>query len=115
MRLTLGFLFALAAWPAASAETGKAIFEDTCSECHTLGAASTEAPTLRGVVGRKIASLPDFQYSDGLKAKKGAWTEANLSAFLAKPQTFAPGTTMFTAVPSDADREALIDYLKTAK
>jgi len=114
MRLALAGLIALAAAPA-SAETGQTIFEESCGECHTLAAASTEAPTLRGVVGRKIASLPDFQYSDGLKAKGGVWTEAELSAFLANPQTYAPGTTMYVIVPSEDDRKALIDYLKTAK
>ena len=37
------------------------------------------------MVGRKIASAPDFPYSDALKAKAGTWTDASLDAFLLKP------------------------------
>ncbi len=71
MRIALALLLALAAPPALAA-TGEQLFGDNCASCHTVGAASTpDAPTLKGVVGRKIASLPDFKYSDGLKAKEG--------------------------------------------
>jgi cytochrome c len=73
------------------------------------------APSLKGVVGRKIASLADFSYSDALKAKGGTWTEQALDAFLTNPQAFAPGATMFTTPPDPADRKAIIDYLKTQK
>ncbi|MGH6971691.1 MAG: c-type cytochrome, partial [Caulobacteraceae bacterium] len=68
-----------------------------------------------GVVGRKVASLPDFQYSAGLKAKGGTWTEAALGAFLADPQTYAPGTYMYAQVQDPTERQAIVDYLKTAK
>ena len=68
------------------------------------------------MVGRKIASLSNFQYSDALKAKAGpVWSDANLNAFLAAPQTFAKGTSMFGGAPDPTQRQAIIDYLKTAK
>jgi len=115
MRALLALLLALAATPALAAD-GKALFDDQCADCHTIGPSSTEtAPTLKGVVGRKIASLTDFQYSDALKAKGGVWTEAALNAFLASPSTFAPGTQMYGGAPDPADRQAIIDYLKTVK
>jgi cytochrome c len=115
MRAVLALLLVLAATPAIAAE-GKALFDDKCAECHAAGPASTDtAPSLQGVVGRKIASLPDFQYSDALKAKGGVWTEAALDAFLASPKTFAPGTQMFGGAPDPADRLAIIGYLKTVK
>jgi cytochrome c len=113
MRLALSLL-ALAALPA-WAQPGKQVFEENCAECHGLADASTEAPTLKGVVGRKVASLGDFQYTDALKQKGGVWTEANLDAFLTDPQAFAPGTTMYVTVPASDDRKALIDYLKSVK
>ncbi len=81
-------------------------------------AASTSGPTgpsLKGVVGRKLAALPDFAYSPALKAKGGVWSAANLDAFLASPVRFAPGGKMFTAVTDPADRAHLIAYLKTQK
>jgi cytochrome c len=115
MRAFLALLLALAATPALAAD-GKALFDDKCAGCHTVGAASTDsAPTLKGVVGRKIASLADFQYSAALKAKGGVWTDASLNAFLASPKTFAPGTQMFGGAPDPADRQAIIGYLKTVK
>lgn len=115
MRVALALVLALAASPAIAA-TGGELFNDNCGACHTTGAASTDAPTLKGVYGRKIASLTDFQYSDALKAKQGGvWDAATLDAFLAAPQTFAPGTAMYGAAPDPGDRKAIIEYLKTVK
>ena len=115
MRAVLALLLVLAATPAFAAD-GKALFDDKCAECHTVGPGSTDsAPSLKGVVGRKIASLPDFQYSDALKAKTGTWTDANLDAFLASPQAFAPGTQMYGGASDPGERKAIIDYLNAAK
>ncbi len=81
-----------------------------------IAAASTsDAPSLKGVVGRKIASLPDFQYCTGLKAKRGTWTESALDAFLFNPRGFAPGKDMSAGAADPGVRRAIIDYLKTVK
>jgi cytochrome c len=113
MRAALALMLAFAALPAAAAP-GEQLFNDHCGDCH--GPASSETgPGLKGVVGRKIASLTDFTYSDALKAKAGVWTDATLNAFLADPKTFAPGTAMFGAARDPVERQAIIDYLKTLK
>ena len=114
MRLALALLFTLAAAPAFAA-TGQAVFNDKCGDCHTLDPPSGTAPALKGVVGRKVASLPDFQYSDALKAKGGTWDEAALDAFLASPKAYAASTYMTAGAADPADRKAIIDYLKSAK
>ncbi len=114
MRLVLAAAFVFAAGPALAA-TGQEVFNDNCSECHTLAPPSATAPALQGVFGRPIASLKDFQYSDALKAKHGVWTEQALDAFLANPQVFAPGTAMYGSAADPNDRKAIIDFLKTAK
>ena len=115
MRIALAFVLALAASPALGA-TGEQLFNDNCGSCHVIGAASTpDAPTLKGVAGRKIASLSDFQYSAGLKAKQGTWTGSALDAFLESPQAFAPGTQMYGGAADPNDRKAIIAYLKTVK
>jgi cytochrome c len=116
MRVVLAAILALSSSPALAA-TGEQLFNDNCASCHATGAASTpDAPTLKGAYGRKVASLPDFQYSDALKAKQGGvWDDAALEAFLAAPQTFAPGTAMYGGAPDAADRKAIIEYLKTVK
>ena len=81
---------ALAALPAA-ARDGAALFNAQCKSCHSVTAASGPAgPSLKGVVGRKIAGAPGYAYSTGLKAKTGTWGDANLDAFLANPAAFAP-------------------------
>jgi cytochrome c len=115
-RPTLAALFTFMA-AHASAATGADVFNDKCGDCHTLDPSPVSAgPPLKGVVGRKIASVAGFDYSEGLKAKSGqVWTQANLDAFLANPQAFAPGTNMFGGAPDPGDRKAIIDYLKTAK
>jgi len=113
----LAILLALtAAGTSLAAPSGQDAFDETCGECHALAPiAGQTAPPLAGVVGRKIASAPDFDYSDALKAKAGTWTEANLDAFLTAPASFAPGTTMYASVPDAATRQAIIAYLKTQK
>jgi len=86
-----------------------------CRRCHeSVGKAKTIAPDLKGIIGRDIASGPGFTYSQALQAVGGAWTEERLLEFLESPQAFAPGTSMGSnAVPDDADRAALVDYLKS--
>jgi cytochrome c len=115
MRIALSLILALAASPALAA-TGQDLFNDKCAECHTVDGTSLTAPTLKGVVGRKIASLPDYQYSPALKAKQGGeWTEQALDTFLFNPRGFAPGTEMFVGAPDPKERGAIIAYLKTVK
>ncbi len=115
MRAALILLLAAIASPALAA-TGEDLFNSSCGDCHALDPAPGQsAPPLRGVIGRKIASVPDFQYSDALKAKTGTWTAASLDAFLADPQAFAPGTEMYGGASNPADRKAIIDYLSAAK
>ena len=100
--------------PALAADGGK-LFQSQCAMCHKP-ASTPMAPALKDVVGRKIASLPDFTYSSALKAKqRDKWTVQNLDTFLAAPAKFAAGTRMPTRVPDAANRAALIAYLKTIK
>lgn len=96
---------------------GRTTFAARCGVCHGIAAArsSPMAPSLKGVVGRRVAALPDFAYTAALKAKGGAWTPRALDAFLASPMRVVPGSRMMTAVPDPADRANLIAYLKTAK
>lgn len=118
MRPALPVIAALVALTAARAfaATGQDLFNANCADCHTVDGASESAPSLKGVVGRKIASLANFQYSDALKAKAGqVWNDETLNAFLANPQGFAKGTTMFGGAPDPTQRQAIIDYLKTVK
>jgi cytochrome c len=91
---------------------------EPCLSCHAIAAdePALEGPTLWGVVGRRIASAADFEYSDALRRQEGAWDRARLDRFLAAPQAFAPGTQMtLGGVRNAADRAAVIDFLETLR
>jgi cytochrome c len=85
---------AFAGDPAAGEETFK-----KCRACHSVIAPDgTEiqkggrtGPNLYGVIGRGIASDPDFSYGDSiaaLGATGAAWDEASLAAYTANPADY---------------------------
>lgn len=107
------------AW-AQDASQGELVFNQ-CRACHAVGpgARNKAGPELNGVVGRKAASLPDFNYSKAMKqaAAKGlVWNDQSLSAYLESPDTFLPnGVMAFGGVKNRAALKNLIAYLKTQK
>jgi len=71
-------------------------------------------PTLQGVVGRQIAAVDGFKYSDAFKKQDIAWTPENLTKFLAKPKAFIKGTKMsFGGLRKPADIENVIAYIQS--
>jgi cytochrome c len=89
-----------------------------CVACHTLRADATNraGPTLAGIFGRKIASLPGYRYSEALKQLDIVWTPATVAKlFEVGPMTYTPGTKMpEQKIGSPEDREALIKFLEKA-
>lgn len=102
--------------PAAFAQDAAAFAK--CAQCHGMDNKNKVGPHLNGVVGRKAASLTDYQYSPALKkAGEGGltWTEDKLDAWITDPKKLVPGTKMLFAGIKDAgQRQAVIAYLKTA-
>lgn len=85
-----------------------------CKSCHKLDGTKGTGPHLDGVVGRPVASVPDFAYSDAMKAHGGNWEPEPLQAFLSDPKGVVPGTKMtFAGLPKAEDRANLIAYLQT--
>ena len=88
-----------------------------CAACHALepGRNSPAGPTLHAIVGRRVASLPGFNYSPALRrfaARNPRWTRALLDRFLADPEALVPGTEMGFIGMRDPDRRrALIAWL----
>lgn len=110
-------LAGLLAASGAQAQTvsGEDLFERYCVSCHEVTAANGQGPSLKGVVGRKVASVAGFAYSPALKAAgaKGLrWDAAHLDRFLSDPSKLYPGTYMPQSVSKPENRTAIIAYLK---
>lgn len=97
---------------AADPAAGETIFKK-CAACHKLDGANGVGPHLDGVVGRPVASVEGFAYSDGMHAHGGDWTPEELFHFLASPKKDVPGTKMtFVGLPKAEDRANVIAYLE---
>ena len=96
----------------ADAAKGAEVFKK-CAACHKLDGANAVGPHLNGVVGRAIASVGGFGYSDGLKALAAkSWTPEELDHWLENPKGYAPGNKMsFAGLPKVEDRANLVAYL----
>ncbi len=104
------------AWLAARDATKGAKVFKKCQSCHDASNAKKDGtgPHLWGVVGRAKGSVAGFSYSEGMKAKGGNWTYADLDAFLTKPKNFVAGTKMgFNGLKKETDRAAIIEFLRT--
>ena len=89
---------------------------DRCVACHAKEGTGDLGPNLHGVFGRKAGSLEDFRYSRAMARSGIVWNEKALDAFLKAPDQFVPGTRMpFEGIANDAERAAVIKYLKTLK
>ena len=97
----------------ADAAAGEKVF-GKCKACHKVDGTNITGPHLDGVVGRVVASVADFGYSDGMKAHGGDWTPEALETFLTNPKGVVPGTKMsFAGLPKVEDRANLIAYLQS--
>jgi cytochrome c len=94
------------------AKRGEAAFEKRCSGCHALDE-DKEGPRLRGVYGRKAASLTTFQFSEALKASNITWDDEKLDRWMGEPEKLVPDSDMtFFRVASAAERLDLVAYLR---
>ncbi|WP_245875169.1 c-type cytochrome [Roseovarius mucosus] len=100
---------------AADLAAGEKLFR-RCGACHKLEDGKNGAgPHLFGIVGRDIASVEGFAYSDALKGLEGEWTVEKLSGWIENPRAYAPGNRMgFPGLKDEADRANLIGYLQSA-
>ena len=68
-----------------------------CIACHTLSPdeGNRAGPTLAGIFGRRIATLPGYNFSDALKKLDIVWTPETVSKlFEIGPTAYTPGTKM---------------------
>ena len=100
---------------AASSEEGEGEAR-ACGACHSFeqGGANKIGPALWGVVGRDIASVEGFAYSDALLGLEGEWTFEELYGFIHNPKGYAPGTKMaFAGIKQPEDLANVLVYLRS--
>jgi cytochrome c len=98
-------------------DPGAKVFR-ACVACHTLSPdeGNRAGPTLAGIFGRRIASLPGYNFSSALKELDIVWTPETVSKlFEAGPAAYTPGTKMpEQRIGKLEDREALVRFLEKA-
>jgi cytochrome c len=98
-------------------DPGAEVFR-ACVACHTLHAddGARAGPTLAGIFGRKIATLPGYNFSPALRALDITWTpETVAKLFEVGPMAYTPGTKMpEQKIGSADDRTALVKFLEKA-
>lgn len=108
-----------ALYATADKAAGEAYFQKKCTVCHNgeKGGANKVGPHLWGVMGRKVASVSDFAYSEGMKkhaAEVPTWTWDAMNRFQWSPRKTVPGTAMsYAGTPKDQERANLIVYLNS--
>jgi len=102
---------AVAALPLVAAPNtalGRTLYRQ-CIACHgASGEGGGAGPAIRGLIGRKVASDPDFAYSAALRRSGKTWTQTELIAFLLRPQAAVPGTRMAYPGAGSPDRAAAL-------
>jgi cytochrome c len=95
-------------------DPGATVFR-ACRACHGLTAADTHlaGPTLHGIMGRRIASLPGYDFSEPLKGMAIVWTPETIAKlFEVGPTIYTPGTKMPEQRITDPEaRNALVAWL----
>ncbi len=98
-------------------DPGAQVFR-ACVACHTLqpDQGNRAGPTLAGIFGRRIATLPGYNFSPALKSLDIVWTPETVSKlFELGPATFTPGTKMpEQRIGLAAERAALVQFLEQA-
>jgi cytochrome c len=87
-----------------------------CVACHALKSneGPRAGPSLTGIFGRRIATLPGYNFTPALKKLDIVWTpETVAKLFEVGPAVFTPGTKMPEQIIGlKEDREALVEFLK---
>ncbi len=96
-------------------DRGAEVFR-ACVACHTLKTdqGPRAGPTLAGIFGRRIATLPGYDFTPALKSLDIVWTPETLSKlFEIGPAAYTPGTKMPEQRVGAEDRAALVKFLET--
>jgi cytochrome c len=89
-----------------------------CIACHALSPddGNRAGPTLAGIFGRRIATLPGYNFSAALRKLDIVWTPETVARlFEVGPAAYTPGTKMpEQRIGAAEDRRALVAFLEKA-
>jgi cytochrome c len=98
-------------------DPGAEVFR-ACVACHTLRPddGNRAGPTLHGIFGRRIATLPGYNFTTALKQLDIVWTPQTVAKlFEVGPAIFTPGTKMpEQSIGTAEERAALVEFLERA-
>jgi cytochrome c len=98
-------------------DPGAKVFR-ACVACHTLkpDEGNKAGPSLWHIFGRRIASLPNYHYSEALTRMSIVWTRETVAKmFEVGPMIYTPGTKMpEQKIGSAEDRQSLVEFLEKA-
>ena len=106
--------------PAARADVsdaGRQQFLTSCGTCHTTNRDEPprQGPNLATVFGRRVATLPEYEYSAALRGGNWVWNETTLDPWIENAQAAHPGTVMNYRQADPDKRRLIIEYLKSIK
>ena len=107
----------LAVMLASSAAADDAALFTPCRACHSLDPAAKvmPGPNLAGLIGRKVAGDPAFDYSPVLRQAREEgriWAREALETFLADPEAMFPAMWMSAqGIRDAAERRALARFI----
>jgi cytochrome c len=90
-----------------------------CAACHTFdeGGADGTGPHMWGVMGRVVASVAGFGYSNAMNdygSDGKAWDYENMYNYLENPRSYVSGTAMsFAGLRNQDDRINIIAYMRS--
>lgn len=89
-----------------------------CKACHVVDAETNRVgPHLKGVIGRNVASVADYKYSESILEFAKAnpvWTDELFLTYIENPKAMVPKTKMvFPGLKKPEERADLLAYLKT--
>jgi len=84
-----------------------------CAACHQYAIERNGGgPHLVGIVGRDMASVENWRYSNALLEQDGIWTPEKLNQWLINPDDYIPGNRMaYPGVRDAQDRINIIGFL----
>ncbi|WP_372624369.1 hypothetical protein [Falsiroseomonas sp.] len=90
-----------------------------CAACHALtggDSGNMAGPHLHGLFGRRMGSLPGYEYSERLARGDIVWTRETVAdLFTRGPDVVTPGTKMpIQTLGNEEDLRALLDFLEAA-